>query len=65
MPPVPRYRFITLPVARLKIEDWRCRYNTFRPHSSLGDLTPTEYAERFCAASQSQKSTLLTGSAFG
>jgi len=25
-----------------KIEAWRAEYNTFRPHSSLGGLTPQE-----------------------
>ena len=31
-------------------------YNDYRPHRSLGDLTSAEYAEQFCAVSQSQKS---------
>jgi putative transposase len=26
------------------IEDWRREYNEVRPHSSLGKLTPTEFA---------------------
>jgi transposase InsO family protein len=30
--------------ARVVIEDWRTEYNTWRPHSSLGGLTPSEYA---------------------
>ena len=30
--------------AREKIETWRLDYNLVRPHSSLGDRTPTEYA---------------------
>jgi hypothetical protein len=25
-------------------EDWRQEYNTYRPHSALGGLTPSEYA---------------------
>ncbi|MVM36384.1 transposase [Spirosoma sp. HMF4905] len=28
--------------AREKIEAWRVEYNAFRPHSSLGGLTPDE-----------------------
>jgi len=37
--------FLSLQDAREKIESWRTEYNTFRPHSSLGDLTPSEYAK--------------------
>ena len=36
--------FLTLAHARDVIERWRVEYNTQRPHSSLGDLTPEEYA---------------------
>jgi putative transposase len=36
--------FGSLTEARVVIEDWRNEYNTWRPHSSLGGLTPTEYA---------------------
>ena len=32
--------------ARRIIEAWRVDYNTARPHSSLGGLTPTEFAAR-------------------
>lgn len=38
--------FTTLEEARGLIEAWRQDYNTVRPHSSLGDLTPVEFAER-------------------
>ena len=34
----------TLAEARLLIEDWRRDYNTLRPHSSLGGLPPSIYA---------------------
>ena len=34
--------FLSLDDAREKIEFWRQEYNTFRPHSSLGGLTPDE-----------------------
>jgi len=36
--------FLGLADAREKIETWRLDYNQVRPHSSLGDRTPTEYA---------------------
>jgi len=36
--------FVTMAHARRVIENWRIEYNTERPHSSLGDRTPTEYA---------------------
>ena len=38
--------FLSLTDAREKLEAWRLDYNQRRPHSSLGDLTPTEYADR-------------------
>jgi putative transposase len=38
--------FITMAQARRTIEAWRVEYNTERPHSSLGDLTPAEFAGR-------------------
>ena len=36
--------FLTLQEAREAIESWREDYNDVRPHSSLGDRTPSEYA---------------------
>lgn len=36
--------FITMVQARRAIGAWRIEYNTERPHSSLGDLTPEEFA---------------------
>jgi len=38
--------FPTLEEARRLIEAWRQDYNTVRPHSSLGDLTPAEFVRR-------------------
>jgi len=38
--------FESLAEAREAIEEWRLDYNQVRPHSSLGDLTPEEYAAR-------------------
>ncbi len=36
--------FRSLPAARQLIEEWRIDYNHHRPHTSLGGLTPTEFA---------------------
>ena len=36
--------FLTMAQARRIIEAWRIEYNTEQPHSSLGDLTPEEFA---------------------
>ena len=38
--------FVSLHDARQKIEAWRIDYNEHRPHGSLGDLTPQEFAEQ-------------------
>lgn len=35
--------FLSLEDAKEKIEAWRIEYNEFRPHSSLDNLTPTEF----------------------
>jgi putative transposase len=47
--------FLSIEDAREKIEAWRKDYNEFRPHSSLGDLTPRQFAEQF----ESQKAIFL------
>ena len=39
------HRFLSLEDAREKIEAWRREYNTFRPPSNLGDLTPEMFIE--------------------
>ncbi len=38
--------FLTLDDAREKIEAWRRDYNEHRPHSSLGNVPPAEFARR-------------------
>jgi putative transposase len=43
--------FLTMAHARQVIERWRIEYNTERPHRSLGNLTPEEYA-RTCLPSE-------------
>ena len=50
--------FLSLPDAQEKIEEWRKEYNSFRPHSSLGDLTPNEYLDQ---QQITPDSLLLTG----
>jgi putative transposase len=40
------YLFDSLAEARQIIENWRQDYNHARPHSSLGTLTPSEFAQR-------------------
>ena len=41
--------FLTIAHARRIIEAWRIEYNTERTHSSLGDVTPQEYAAQTVA----------------
>jgi len=48
--------FVTLDDARRKLEAWRRRYNCDRPHSSLGYLTPEEFA----ACHQAQRTATTT-----
>jgi putative transposase len=44
--------FTTLPQARVELEKWRRDYNTERPHSALGNLTPLAYAAPNASAPQ-------------
>jgi putative transposase len=41
--------FNTLLEAQVLVEDWRIEYNTVRPHSALGYLTPSDYAKAWTA----------------
>ena len=45
-----REHFDSLAEARVLIREWRDEYNNDRPHSSLGDLTPVEFAARLNGA---------------
>ncbi len=45
--------FRNLNEAREKIERWRQHYNTRRPHSALGHLTPLQFAQQWYAATRS------------
>jgi putative transposase len=51
--------FKNLDEARTIIEDWRIDYNRVRPHSSLDDLTPEEYAQRHKTTTQNPEETKL------
>jgi putative transposase len=50
--------FVSLEDARNKVEKWRIEYNRERPHSSLGHLTPEEFA------AQHQRSSALARTAW-
>lgn len=39
--------FLSIEDAVKKIDAWRVEYNSFRPHSSLNDLTPNEVVEMY------------------
>ena len=39
-------QFLSLKDAQVKIEAWRLDYNQRRPHGSLGNLTPSEFAQQ-------------------
>jgi putative transposase len=43
--------FTGLQEAKVLIEQWRLEYNTERPHSSLGNLTPQEFMEKLKTSS--------------
>ena len=37
--------FLSLDDAKSKIEAWHMEYNTLRPHSSIGNIPPAEFAK--------------------
>lgn len=51
--------FTTVTEARQVIDQWRKSYNTRRPHSSLGGLTPTEFSRRCAASAPAEKGPAL------
>ena len=36
--------FLSIEDAQSKLEVWRMDYNEYRPHSSLGNMTPSDFA---------------------
>ena len=54
--------FTSLAQARAALEEWRRDYNTVRPHSRIGWLTPAAYTEQFLMQ-RGQAAALTTGSA--
>ena len=53
--------FKNLYEAKEIIEDWRNEYNQLRPHSSLNNLTPTEYAKKISGYYELSIWTVLGG----
>jgi putative transposase len=53
--------FVTLAQARVAREQWRRDYNTQRPHSTLGNLTPAAYAARLASVPQQAGALRSTG----
>jgi putative transposase len=56
--------FLSLDDAREKIEVWRREYNEWRPHSSLDNLTPSQYLDEHNAQTR-ENSLILAGTALG
>ncbi|GAA2394567.1 hypothetical protein GCM10009855_37380 [Gordonia cholesterolivorans] len=48
------WRFDSLLEAQVITEDWRTDYNTARPHSAHGELSPAEFALQWTTTHQSQ-----------
>jgi len=51
--------------ARVLIEQWRRHYNEDRPHSALGNFTPTEYAAKLAAGEIAPRKRRCTQPATG
>lgn len=54
------HQFLSIRDARVKIEAWRTDYNHYRPHGSVGDLIPAEFAEERQEQRTAKASVFLT-----
>lgn len=54
------WQFGSLREAQVLVEDWRIDYNSNRPHSAFGRLTPTEFANQWVTINQ-PKSRIASG----
>jgi len=54
-----QHHFLTLAEAQTRIETWRQEYNTERPHRTLGQRTPAEYAALFTPQETAQTEPIL------
>lgn len=54
------HQFASLAEAQAIIEAWRVDYNTRRPHSSLGHLTPSEFVKQ-CQDKQTAEEAFCSG----
>jgi putative transposase len=52
--------FISLQEAQEVIEEWREDYNSKRPHSSLGNQTPEEFAQKCALIPEARKRLRLS-----
>ncbi len=53
--------FLNLENAQEKIEAWRENYNQYRPHSSLGNIAPSSFADMCVASATSRDSEHTVG----
>jgi putative transposase len=49
-------QFDTLLEAQVLVADWREEYNSYRPHSAIGMLSPNEFAQRWRTEHQTKRS---------
>lgn len=54
------YEFVNTHEAQEIVEAWRIEYNTYRPHSSLNYLTPTEFARQCETIAEHSVCSLVT-----